>query len=229
MRNLTGVKAVANKIRITAPASLNDTVGQAIERALERRAERQARQIHVDVHDGIVTLTGSVRSWAERRSVLGAARFTPGVKVVQDQLWPEDWSVALRRRFERGHDMTTRPSIADTRHLIDEFRDRLAAARLRLARTVATTDEDLEAAGRAGVARRSPRTPPLARSVIFSPGSRVRSGTSSTRSTPPRRGSRPGSTAPAKAATTRSRWARLRAVPAARFCTICQDRTETAG
>ena len=53
VRNLTGVKAVANKIRITTPASLNDTVGQAIERALERRAERQARQIHVDVHDGI--------------------------------------------------------------------------------------------------------------------------------------------------------------------------------
>ena len=90
VRNLTGVKAVANKIRITTPASLNDTVGQAIERALERRAERQARQIHVDVHDGIVTLTGSVRSWAERRSVLGAARFTPGVRVVQDQLWPEE-------------------------------------------------------------------------------------------------------------------------------------------
>lgn len=90
VRNLTGVKAVANKIRITTPASLNDTVGQAIERALERRAERQARQIRVDVHDGIVTLTGSVHSWAERRSVLGAARFTPGVRVVQDQLWPEE-------------------------------------------------------------------------------------------------------------------------------------------
>jgi hypothetical protein len=39
--------------------------------------------------------------------------------------------------------MKMRTSIADA-HLLDEFRDRLAAARLRLARMVATTDEDLE-------------------------------------------------------------------------------------
>ena len=90
VRNLTGVKAVANKILIKTPPSINDTVGRAIERALERRAERQARQIHVDVHDGIATLTGSVRSWAERRSVLGAARSTPGVRIVEDRLWPEE-------------------------------------------------------------------------------------------------------------------------------------------
>ena len=90
VRNLTGVKAVANKITIKTPPSINDTVAHAIERALERRAERHARQIHVDVHDGIATLTGSVRSWAERRSVLGAARSTPGIRIVEDRLWPEE-------------------------------------------------------------------------------------------------------------------------------------------
>jgi osmotically-inducible protein OsmY len=90
VRNLTGVKAVANKITIRTPPSINDTVAYAIERALERRAERHARQIRVDVHDGIATLTGSVRSWAERRSVLGAARSTPGIRIVEDRLWPEE-------------------------------------------------------------------------------------------------------------------------------------------
>ena len=40
--------------------------------------------------------------------------------------------------------MTARAPTSESR-LLDEFRDRLAWARLRLARTVATTDEDLEA------------------------------------------------------------------------------------
>jgi hypothetical protein len=62
----------------------------AIERALERRGERHARRIGVEVRDGIATLTGSVYSWSERRSVLGAARSTPGVRAVEDQLWPEE-------------------------------------------------------------------------------------------------------------------------------------------
>jgi osmotically-inducible protein OsmY len=89
LRNLTGVRAVVNEIAVQAPAGINEHVTEAIERALERRAERQARRIRIEVHDGIVTLTGTVASWAERRSVLGAARSTPGVHAVEDRLWPE--------------------------------------------------------------------------------------------------------------------------------------------
>jgi osmotically-inducible protein OsmY len=89
LRNLTGVKAVVNKLAVQAPARINEHVAEAIEHALERRAERQARRIRIDVHDGVVTLTGTVHSWAERRSVLGAARSTPGVRAVEDRLWPE--------------------------------------------------------------------------------------------------------------------------------------------
>jgi osmotically-inducible protein OsmY len=89
LRNLTGVKAVVNKLAVQAPARINEHVAEAIEHALERRAERQARRIRIDVHDGVVTLTGTVHSWAERRSVLGAARSTPGLRAVEDRLWPE--------------------------------------------------------------------------------------------------------------------------------------------
>ena len=64
-------------------------VRKAIEQALERRAERQAQRIHVDVRDGTVRLTGSVHSWAERKSVISAVRFTPGVQVVADHLRTE--------------------------------------------------------------------------------------------------------------------------------------------
>jgi len=89
VRNLTGVKSVVNKITVTPPKPVTAGVQKAIEQALERRAEREARRIRVDVRDGTVTLTGSVHSWAERKSVLAAARFTPGVRSVEDHLRTE--------------------------------------------------------------------------------------------------------------------------------------------
>ncbi|MFI5284669.1 MAG: BON domain-containing protein, partial [Candidatus Dormibacterales bacterium] len=89
VRNLTGVKMVVNKISVMPAKPVTGDVRKAIEQALERRAEREARQIGVDVRDGTVTLTGTVHSWAERQSVLAAARFTPGVLDVQDHLRTE--------------------------------------------------------------------------------------------------------------------------------------------
>jgi osmotically-inducible protein OsmY len=89
VRNLAGVKAVINKITVTTATPVTQDVRKAIEQALERRAEREARRIRVDVRDGIATLTGPVHSWAERKSVLAAARFTPGVRSVEDHLRTE--------------------------------------------------------------------------------------------------------------------------------------------
>jgi osmotically-inducible protein OsmY len=89
VRNLTGVKRVVNKITVTPANPVLEDVRKAIEQALERRAEREARRIQVDVRDGTVTLTGPVHSWAERQSVLAAARFTPGVRAVEDHLRTE--------------------------------------------------------------------------------------------------------------------------------------------
>ena len=89
VRNLTGVKGVVNRITMTATQPVTQDVRKAIEQALERRAEREARRIRVDVHDGIATLTGPVHSWAERKSLVAAARFTPGVLDVEDHLRTE--------------------------------------------------------------------------------------------------------------------------------------------
>jgi osmotically-inducible protein OsmY len=89
IRNLTGVKVVVNNITVTPAEPAIGDVRKAIEQALERRAEREARQIGVDVRDGTVTLTGPVHSWAERKSVLAAARFTAGVRAVEDHLRTE--------------------------------------------------------------------------------------------------------------------------------------------
>lgn len=88
IRNLAGVKFVVNKITVK-PTKVTGDVQKAIEEALERRAEREARRIRVDVRDGTVTLTGPVHSWAERKSVLAAARYTPGVSAIEDHLRTE--------------------------------------------------------------------------------------------------------------------------------------------
>jgi osmotically-inducible protein OsmY len=89
VRHLTGVKMVVNKIAVNPEKPVTEDVQRAIEQALERRAEREARRIRVDVREGTVTLTGPVHSWAERKSVVAAARFTPGVRAVEDHLRTE--------------------------------------------------------------------------------------------------------------------------------------------
>ncbi|MBI2207662.1 MAG: BON domain-containing protein [Candidatus Rokubacteria bacterium] len=94
VRNLLGVKQVVNHLAVQPPAPVTQDVREAIEQALQRRAAREARRIQVDVRDGTVTLTGTVHSWAEHKSVVAAARFTPGVHAVEDRLRTEPRTAA---------------------------------------------------------------------------------------------------------------------------------------
>jgi osmotically-inducible protein OsmY len=86
VRNLAGVRGVTNRIVVSAPAVEAAKIQAEIEQALERRAERTAKRIQVTVQDGTVTLTGRVRSLAEKRAIIGAVHGTPGVRAVHDQL-----------------------------------------------------------------------------------------------------------------------------------------------
>jgi osmotically-inducible protein OsmY len=86
VRNLAGVRGVINKIAVKPQMFLAADVRKSIESALERRAEREAKDVEIKVHDGRVTLSGLVRSWAERQAVIGAVKGTPGVRVVEDHL-----------------------------------------------------------------------------------------------------------------------------------------------
>jgi osmotically-inducible protein OsmY len=86
LRHLLGVRRIINKIELAGATVDPRTVQAEIEGALERRAEREAKRIRVSVHDGRVSLSGTVRSWAEKEAVLGAARFTTGVTAVEDHL-----------------------------------------------------------------------------------------------------------------------------------------------
>jgi osmotically-inducible protein OsmY len=92
VHNLAGVRGVVNKLVVIPTFVSTQEVRAEIEAALERRADREARRIQVTVSNGKVTLAGKVRSWAEKRAVLGAARFTPGVQAVEDRLRIEPYT-----------------------------------------------------------------------------------------------------------------------------------------
>ena len=68
----------------------DDAVGRRVARSIPGSAGVfpvvAVDNINLDVHDGKVILSGVVHSWAERQSVVGAAKGTPGVRSVDDRL-----------------------------------------------------------------------------------------------------------------------------------------------
>jgi len=86
VRGLTGVRGVINQIAVSAKPVDPVRIKNDIEDALERQAEREARRIGVTVKDGVVTITGRIRSWAEKNAIDRVVGFAPGVRRVEDQL-----------------------------------------------------------------------------------------------------------------------------------------------
>jgi osmotically-inducible protein OsmY len=86
VRNLIGIRGVINGIKVMPKAVSTYDVSQTIKQALERRADHTAEKITVKASKGIVTLTGSVPSYGDRRAAEGAAWSAPGVTEVHDEL-----------------------------------------------------------------------------------------------------------------------------------------------
>lgn len=85
--NLPGVKRVTNAVVVVEPIIAESEVRAEITAALERCADRTAEHIELQIDHGTVTLRGPVRSSAERAAAIGAARFSPGVRAVDDKLY----------------------------------------------------------------------------------------------------------------------------------------------
>jgi osmotically-inducible protein OsmY len=86
IRNLIGVCGISNKLEVAAPQVDEAGLKRTIAEALERHAAREAKRIDFDVRNGRVNVSGTVHSWDTKQAVLGAARGTPGVRTVEDNV-----------------------------------------------------------------------------------------------------------------------------------------------
>jgi osmotically-inducible protein OsmY len=84
--NVIGVVGLANDIDLDTTTPSPDDVEKKIKKAFTRNAKLDADDLAVSTSDGMVTLTGTVRSWDERDAAVAAAWAAPGVKVVDDLL-----------------------------------------------------------------------------------------------------------------------------------------------
>jgi osmotically-inducible protein OsmY len=83
--NLAGVRGVTNDLAVSPHNSPAD-IKRSIVEALERRAVRVAEHVKVETSGSVVTLTGTVPSFGDRRAAEGAAWSAPGVTDVHDDL-----------------------------------------------------------------------------------------------------------------------------------------------
>jgi len=83
VRNLSGVRGVANKITIT-PALSVEHVDAEITKAFQRNAMLDARKIWAETQGTRVILHGKARTWLERKEAEEGAWAAPGVTGVED-------------------------------------------------------------------------------------------------------------------------------------------------
>lgn len=86
-RKLNGVVGVTNEIAVVPSEKIGDEIiAQNVTESIKRNTGIIMNNITVQAENGIVTLTGKVNSWSEKRAAFDAASFSLGVKEVIDEI-----------------------------------------------------------------------------------------------------------------------------------------------
>ncbi|CAD5265571.1 MULTISPECIES: BON domain-containing protein [unclassified Imperialibacter] len=86
VRNLIGVKGVTNNIMLKSQTIDPKQIKGKIAAAFHRSATVDSSNLHVNVSGNHVTLSGKVRSWAEKREAEKVAWSSPGVTRVDNEI-----------------------------------------------------------------------------------------------------------------------------------------------
>lgn len=85
VRHVSGVVGLLNHIAV-APKTMQRDVRRRIVHALHQHADLDARHIDVKVTHDLVTLTGTVATWAQRDAAERAAGSAPGIRRVENEI-----------------------------------------------------------------------------------------------------------------------------------------------
>jgi osmotically-inducible protein OsmY len=84
--NIEGIIGVENDVELVGPPPDAGDVEHDIKRAFKRNAKLDAKELSVETADHTVTVSGTVRSWAEHDEAIDAAWAAPGVRDVKDRI-----------------------------------------------------------------------------------------------------------------------------------------------
>jgi osmotically-inducible protein OsmY len=84
--NVAGVLDVEDDVELIGPPPDAGDVQDDIKRAFKRNAKLDAKDLSVETSDHTVTVSGTVRSWAEHDEAIDAAWAAPGVRDVKDRI-----------------------------------------------------------------------------------------------------------------------------------------------
>jgi osmotically-inducible protein OsmY len=84
--NVVGVLDVEDDVELIGPPPDAGDVQDDIKRAFKRNAKLDAKDLSVETSDHTVSVSGTVRSWAEHDEAIDAAWAAPGVRHVKDRI-----------------------------------------------------------------------------------------------------------------------------------------------